>query len=240
MIKRITGWYRNLNYQISIPRHDRISPNTVLQKALTDQIAIGWGRMYSGQISKDFQTVHNVDRPQGSHDHHANAATLSDWALKLITLFFNQVEDQWKLPNEALHGRDRAEIHSSIALYSRPKLLDSTLHLLWKSTCTRPPHPLTTTHRYLRPALCRKGNVRRQKRAAIATALLPAPTFFIDETPLERVTKFRYLGRILSQDDHDLSACVQGPEARGSIVREVLPCNSEHGPTIRKRHMGGH
>jgi hypothetical protein len=66
--------------------------------------------MHSGQISQDFQTVlHNVDRPQGSHDRHANAATLSDWAPKLITLLFDQVEDQRKLRNEALHGRDRAE-----------------------------------------------------------------------------------------------------------------------------------
>jgi hypothetical protein len=53
--------------------------------------------------------VHKVDRPQGSHDRHANAITLSDWASKLITLLFDQVEDQWKLHNEALHGRDRAE-----------------------------------------------------------------------------------------------------------------------------------
>jgi hypothetical protein len=53
--------------------------------------------------------VHNVDRHQGSHDRHANAATLSDWASKLITLLFDQVEDQWKLRNEALQGHDRAE-----------------------------------------------------------------------------------------------------------------------------------
>jgi hypothetical protein len=65
--------------------------------------------MYSGQISQDFQTVHNVDRPQGSHDRHANAATLSDSDSNLITLLFDQVEDQWNLRNEALHGRDRAE-----------------------------------------------------------------------------------------------------------------------------------
>jgi hypothetical protein len=65
--------------------------------------------MYSGQISQDFQTVHNVDHSQGSHDRHVNAATLSDWASKLITLLLDQVEDRWKLRNEALHGRDRAE-----------------------------------------------------------------------------------------------------------------------------------
>jgi hypothetical protein len=73
--------------------------------------------------------------------------------------------------------------------------------------------------------LCRAVNDRRQIRAAIAAALLPAPTFFIDETPLERVTKFRYLGRILSQDDHDLSACVrniQRAKEKWATVSRVL------------------
>jgi hypothetical protein len=56
----------------------------------------------------DFQMVHNVDRPWGSHDRHANAASLFEWTSALIQLFFDQVEDQWKLRNEALHGRDDA------------------------------------------------------------------------------------------------------------------------------------
>jgi hypothetical protein len=90
IIRGITGWYRNPNYQIPLSRRNPISPNTVLRQALTDQNAIGWGRMYYGQISQDFQTVHNVDRPHGSHDRHANAATLSDWTSKLITLLFVQ------------------------------------------------------------------------------------------------------------------------------------------------------
>jgi hypothetical protein len=58
-----------------------------------------------------------------------------------------------------------------------------------------------------------------------AAALLPAPTFYVDQTPLERVTKFRYLGRILSQDDHDLSACVrniQRARAKWAAVSRVL------------------
>jgi hypothetical protein len=53
--------------------------------------------------------VHDIDRPRGSHDRQANTATLSDWTSKLITLLFDQVEDQWKLRNEPVHGRDRAE-----------------------------------------------------------------------------------------------------------------------------------
>jgi hypothetical protein len=106
-IQGITGWYRDPNYQIPLRLYNPICPNTVLRKALNDQNAIGWGRMYSSQISQDFQTVHNVDRPRGSHDRHANAACPSDWASKLITLLFDQFEDQWKLRNEALFRRAR-------------------------------------------------------------------------------------------------------------------------------------
>jgi hypothetical protein len=50
--------------------------------------------MHSGQISQDFQAVHNVDRPRGSHDRQANVAYLSDWTSELITLLFDQVEAQ--------------------------------------------------------------------------------------------------------------------------------------------------
>jgi hypothetical protein len=39
----------------------------------------------------------------------ANAASLSDWTSKLITLLFNQMEGQWKLRNEELQGRDATE-----------------------------------------------------------------------------------------------------------------------------------
>jgi hypothetical protein len=87
---------------------------------------------------------------------------------------------------------------------------------------------------YVRPAklakhqeskLCQEGNVRREKRAMIAAAQLPAPTFYIGDEALERVTKFRYLGRILSQDDKDLSACVpnlQRAKAKWAAVSKVL------------------
>jgi hypothetical protein len=73
--------------------------------------------------------------------------------------------------------------------------------------------------------LCHRGNVRRQTRAMIAAALLPAPTFFIGDNAVERVTKFRYLGRMLSQDDHDLSACVrnlQRARVKWAAVSKVL------------------
>jgi hypothetical protein len=50
-----------------------------------------------------------------------------------------------------------------------------------------------------------------------------SPTFYIGEDAVERVSKFRYLGRIL-QDDHDLSACVrniQRAKAKWAAVSKV-------------------
>jgi hypothetical protein len=59
------------------------------------------------------------------HNRHANAASLFDWTSELITLLFDQVEDQWKLRNEALHGRDDAE-H---ALFRRARLCEKATRL---------------------------------------------------------------------------------------------------------------
>jgi hypothetical protein len=59
----------------------------------------------------------------------------------------------------------------------------------------------------------------------VATALLPAPTFYVGEDAIERVTKFRYLGQILSQDGNDLSACarnIQRARANWTAVSKVL------------------
>ena len=66
-----------------------------------------------------------IVHPRGSHDGHADASCLSDWASELITLLFDQFEDQWKLRNEALHGRDDAE-HS---LFHRARLCDKATRL---------------------------------------------------------------------------------------------------------------
>jgi hypothetical protein len=78
--------------------------------------------------------------------------------------------------------------------------------------------------KYTRPArlaehqesqFCRTGNGRRQTRAMV-------PTFYVGDEALERVTKFRYLGRILSH--HDLSACVrniQRAKAKWAAVSNV-------------------
>jgi hypothetical protein len=67
----------------------------------------------------------------------------------------------------------------------------------------------------------------------VATGLLTAHTFYVGDHALERVTKFSYLGRILSQDDHDLSASVrniQRAKTKWAAVSRVP--KEEMGPGI--------
>jgi hypothetical protein len=52
-------------------------------------------------------------------------ALAPDWASELITLLFDQFEDQWEHRNEALHGRNEAE-HS---LFHRARLCDKATRL---------------------------------------------------------------------------------------------------------------
>jgi hypothetical protein len=60
-----------------------------------------------------------------------------------------------------------------------------------------------------RRKLCRIGNARRKSRDKAAAVSLPAPKFYVGDNEVEQVTKFRYLGRILSEDDQDLLACIR-------------------------------
>jgi hypothetical protein len=121
------AWATSKNYQIPIPWYNSISPNTILRKGLTDQNSIGGGRMYSGQISQDFQTVHNANRPQGSHDRHANAATFFPTGPQSSSLY-SSTRSKINKNSEMKHSKAATapKIHSSVAPYSRLKLLDST------------------------------------------------------------------------------------------------------------------
>jgi hypothetical protein len=74
---------------------------------------------------------------------------------------------------------------------------------------------------------CRLGNTRRQTgpwslRPCSSSHVLS--TVYVGEGAIERVTKFRYLGRILSQDDSDLSACVRNIQRKlqWAAVSKVL------------------
>jgi hypothetical protein len=95
--------------------------------------------------------------------------------------------------------------------------------------------------------VCRIGNTRRQTRAMVAEASLP-PLYVLCRRRALAGDGGSLFGTILSQDDHDLSACVRYqraktqwaavskvPEARGvskkSFARLYLVM---HGPAVRK------
>jgi hypothetical protein len=76
-----------------------------------------------------------------------------------------------------------------------------------------------------RTKLCFDGNTRRHARAMEEAALTPPPTFHVEEAAVARVRQFRYLGRILSEDDMDLFACLRNIEratGKWAAVSKVL------------------
>jgi hypothetical protein len=50
---------------------------------------------------------------------------------------------------------------------------------------------------------------RLEPRANAEAASTAAPKFYVGDTEVEQVTSFRYLGRILSENDEDLPACIR-------------------------------
>ena len=71
--------------------------------------------------------------------------------------------------------------------------------------CTMQCNPGYPRHIHLQ--VCQQGVERRTQRdSAIASALALRQLFYVEGGVLERVESFRYLGRILAQDDEDIRA----------------------------------
>jgi hypothetical protein len=67
----------------------------------------------------------------------------------------------------------------------------------------------------------------------VAAASVAAPQFCMGDDAVEQVTKFRYLERILSEDDQDVSACIrslQRARTKWAVVSRVL---KRHGASQR-------
>jgi len=84
LISGLCGWHQNPNYQQQLP-NQLTTVSRSLRKAVTDHNNIGWGGLYSGHISIDYQTAHNQEQERTT-DRPANLVTLSDWTTPLITL----------------------------------------------------------------------------------------------------------------------------------------------------------
>jgi hypothetical protein len=82
--------------------------------------------------------------------------------------------------------------------------------------CRMQCNPSYPTH--INPKECRAGTERRHQRdMAVRSALALRHQFSINDRVLERVDVFKYLGRLLSQDDGDVQAvCAQIRKARAT------------------------
>jgi hypothetical protein len=154
IIKGITGWYRNPNYQIPIPRYncirtDRVSPNTVLRKALTDQTLSAGDACTpakSPRTSKQFIML-TVPRAATTATPMLPLSPTLPASSSLYSSTKSKINGNFEMKHST--AATAPKFHSSIASYSRPKLLDSTptLEIYVRSTA---PSSLTHTH-YLRP-----------------------------------------------------------------------------------------
>ncbi len=126
IIKGITGWYRNPNYQIPIPRYNSISPNTVLRKALTDQTLSAGGACTpakSPRTSKQFIML-TVPRAATTATPMLPLSPTLPASSSLYSSTKSKINGNFEMKHST--AATAPKIHSSIAPYSRPKLLDST------------------------------------------------------------------------------------------------------------------
>jgi hypothetical protein len=79
---------------------------------------------------------------------------------------------------------------------------------------------------------CRTGTTRRHQRdMAVRSALVLRQQFTVHEDVLERVEVFRYLSRLLLQDDDDIQAVQsQLPKAHGTWARVGQVLRKENAP----------
>ena len=141
IIKGITGWYRNPNYQIPIPRYNSISPNTVLRKALTDQTLSAGGACTpakSPRTSKQFIML-TVPRAATTATPMLPLSPTLPASSSLYSSTKSKINGNFEMKHST--AATAPKFHSSIASYSRPKLLDSTPTLE-----IYVPHPLSHTH----------------------------------------------------------------------------------------------
>jgi exonuclease III len=82
--------------------------------------------------------------------------------------------------------------------------------------------------KHLATAFCREGTLRlaalKQRRTVAAAAEAPA-SFTVGPKVLEQVTEFKYLGRVIAQDDSDLAACIRNiarARAKWGAISRVL------------------
>ena len=109
MYEGIRGWISNNNYQHpTIHRPNRLK--RLLNIAIRQQNHIGWGQVFRGRLAREFQTY-------ASHQKHSKPTNIyvsQEWSIRLIQWLWDQVESQWTLRNESLHGIDIEDTRSKV------------------------------------------------------------------------------------------------------------------------------
>lgn len=82
----------------------------LLQIAVRNQNRIGWGQVFRGRLASEFQTYALHQK----HGRPTNKCISQEWSIRLIQQQWDQVESQWMLRNESLHGIDIEDTRSKV------------------------------------------------------------------------------------------------------------------------------
>ena len=109
MCAGIQGWMNNNEYQHPTRRY-RGNQKRLLQIAIRNQNQIGWGQVFRGRLASEFQ----IYASQQKHGRPTNKYVSQEWSIRLIQWLWDQVESQWTLRNESLHGIDIEDTRSKV------------------------------------------------------------------------------------------------------------------------------
>ena len=109
MYTGIQGWISNSDYQHPTARYST-GNKRLLQIAIRNQNHIGWGQVFRGRLATEFQMYAS----QQKYGRPTNKYVSQEWSIRLIQWLWDQVESQWTLRNESLHGIDIEDTRSKV------------------------------------------------------------------------------------------------------------------------------
>lgn len=111
MVAGISGWMNDNNFQHPTLRRYAQGPlQRLLNIAIKNQNSIGWGQVFRGRLASEFQTYATHQK----YGRPTNSYVSQEWSIRLIQRLWDQVESQWTLRNESLHGIDIEDTRSKV------------------------------------------------------------------------------------------------------------------------------
>jgi hypothetical protein len=109
MLEGIQSWTEDNNYQHPTIHRPR-GLKRLLNIAIKQQNNIGWGHVFRGRLAQEFQTYVSNQK----YGRPTNNYVSQEWSIRLIRTLWDQVESQWTLRNESLHGIDIEDTRSKV------------------------------------------------------------------------------------------------------------------------------